>query len=149
MKYVFIDTNSGCWLWTGNVDHYGYGRVGYKMKTFRASRASIIIFEGKDPGKLFVCHKCDNPLCVNPGHLFLGTQKDNMSDAKKKGRTAAGSKCGTAKLTESDIPKIFEMAKTGMAHLEISKKFGVSRSNIGSILNKKLWHGGVPSRFHQ
>jgi hypothetical protein len=151
MKYIFIDTNSGCWLWTGNVDHYGYGRLGYKMKSYRASRAAMLIFNGKDPGKLFVCHKCDNPLCANPEHLFLGTQKDNMQDCKNKKRQNAGSKNGSAKLQESDIPKIFEMAKSGATHLEISKVFSVSRSNIGSILNKKRWsqHGGILSHSQQ
>lgn len=139
MKYVNINNDSGCWDWIGNIDHYGYGRIGFKMKAYRASRASILLFKNIDPGKLFVCHKCDNPKCVNPDHLFVGTQKDNMIDCKSKKRTASGSRNGTSKLKEDDIKIILELARENKTHLEISKIFGVSRSNIGSIINKKRW----------
>lgn len=149
MKYVNKDQSSGCWLWTGNIDFYGYGRVGFKMKAYRASRASIMIFHGKDPKKMFVCHKCDNPACVNPEHLFLGTQKDNMEDCSRKRRTAYGSKSGTSKLTEKDVDKILILAKTtNLFHREIAEKFNVSRSLVGAIINKVRWtkHGGIPSQ---
>lgn len=138
LKYTSID-NSGCWLWTGNIDYYGYGRLGFKMKTYRANRLAVLIFKNIDAGKNFVCHKCDNPRCVNPDHLFLGTQKENMADCKSKHRTAIGKKNGMAKLSEDDVKNILLLSKSGLTHQEIGNKFNVSRSNIGSILNKKRW----------
>jgi len=144
MKYVRVDHKSECWLWGGNIDFYGYGRVGYKMKTYRASRASFIIFHKTDPKKLFVCHKCDNPSCVNPDHLFLGTQKENMHDCQRKKRTASGSRNGMAKLSESDVLEIISLSKTGLFHRQIAEKFQVSRSAVGAIINNVRWTKLLP-----
>lgn len=144
MKYISIDQKSGCWIWTGNLDFYGYGRFCYKRKSYRSSRAAFLIFKNIDPKKLNACHKCDNPACANPDHLFLGTQKQNMEDCFLKKRTAYGQKNGMSKLKEEDIPNIFKLAKEGYLHREIAEKYNVSRSAIGSILNKVRWtqHGG-------
>lgn len=139
IKYVSMNNTTGCWDWTGNICFYGYGRINYKMKSYRANRAAFILFKQTDPGKLLVCHKCDNTKCVNPDHLFLGTQKDNMKDCKAKKRTAYGHKNGSSKLKENDVLIIKDLAKKNLTHLEISKRFGVSRANIGLILNNKRW----------
>lgn len=81
-----IDDN-GCWNFNGPITNTGYGRVGYNGKVYSAHRLSYIMFVGPvENSKIFVCHKCDNPRCVNPDHLFLGTAKDNVHDMIKKGR---------------------------------------------------------------
>lgn len=77
---------SGCWLWTGSVSPTGYGRIAFKGTQHQAHRISYQLFKGDFDKSLFVCHTCDVRNCVNPKHLFLGTNKDNMMDMVKKGR---------------------------------------------------------------
>ncbi len=79
---------SGCWNWTGATINTGYGSICHDGKHCLAHRASWQIHKGEIPGKLLVLHRCDNRLCVNPAHLFLGTKKDNAIDMVKKGRNS-------------------------------------------------------------
>lgn len=101
---------------------------------------------GNVPSHLFVCHTCDNPRCVNPKHLFLGTQKENMQDAVRKNRTSFGERNGMRKLSKEQVAEIRnELAKSKYTHREIAEKFNVSRSSIGSIINNKRWRtNGIP-----
>lgn len=89
-KYTPV-TESGCWLWIGSVSSSGYGGFRYNKKMVSAHRASWMLHNGEISADMLVCHKCDTPLCVNPDHLFLGTQKDNMQDKLEKSRDYNGS----------------------------------------------------------
>lgn len=84
------EPNSGCWLWTASITPNGYGKIGIwagGKKTFIAHRVSWTLYKGHIPKNICVLHKCDNRLCVNPNHLFLGNKKDNTRDMIKKGRS--------------------------------------------------------------
>ena len=93
---------NGCHIWTASVNHKGYGTVGFNGKTYRAHRVSYTIYKGQIPDGLQVCHRCDNPPCVNPAHLFLGTQSDNEKDKIAKGRNS--------QLAKTHCPKGHEYA---------------------------------------
>ncbi|MFA6325045.1 MAG: HNH endonuclease [Candidatus Paceibacterota bacterium] len=81
-----VDKTKTCWNWLGSKSSKGYGRFKIKGKLYSPHRISYELINGPIPKGMFICHKCDNPACVNPGHLFLGTQSDNMKDCFKKGR---------------------------------------------------------------
>jgi hypothetical protein len=76
----------GCHIWTGSKNNKGYGTISFNKKSFIASRSSYVIYNGAIPHGMHICHRCDNPPCVNPAHLFLGSQSDNMKDAVAKNR---------------------------------------------------------------
>ena len=103
-----INKSSGCWDWIAHTDKDGYGLLPATGKAIRAHRYSIQYYKKCDPKGFMVCHTCDNPRCVNPDHLFLGTAQDNISDMLHKNRDAIiGSKNNKAKLTEEDALFIF------------------------------------------
>lgn len=136
-----IDYTSFCWNWLGWKTAKGYGEFRFEGKNnIRAHRLSYRLKIGPIPDGLFVLHKCDNPSCVRPDHLFLGTLAENCRDRHRKGRTAKGSQNGWAKLTELDIKSIRKLASTtSLLQKEIADRFGVTSENIRHILSGKTW----------
>lgn len=132
-----------CWIWTGYKDKTGRGRLEIRQlprDMWLASRLSFVIHGGKLPYNLEVCHHCDNPSCVNPIHLFLGTQKDNLQDAASKNRMPYGENNPNSKITSDDVRKIRTLYR---AHLhtasELAQMFGIKKRNVFRILSGELW----------
>lgn len=140
LKDRILDTikiDGDCWIWQGSISKgNGRPRIKYKCKTITAYRASYIAFKGDIPSGIFVCHHCDNPLCVNPEHLFLGTAVDNMSDCKNKGRNVFGEAVNTSKLTIDNVLNIRKKEKTAKIYAEM---YSVALSTIYRIWNDSNW----------
>lgn len=136
---------TGCWLWMGELMPNGYGRIAYAQHREGAHRFAYRRFVC-DPGKLMVLHKCDVPSCVNPDHLFAGTQADNMKDKAAKRRTADrfGEKHPLCRLTDEQVAAIHADWDNGKRQLEIAEKFGVTQSHVSRLLS-----GQVRSKQHQ
>lgn len=132
-------TENRCWEWQRSLAR-GYAVLRIKYKLYRGIRVVAHIHHGMPlDSALFVCHKCDNRKCLNPDHLFLGTNKDNILDAKQKGRTARGSGHGSAKLTEEQVVAIRLMHREGATLVELSRQFGIGSAGLHAIVNRKLW----------
>ena len=135
-------TGSGCWEWNKarKGDDKDYGGLKIKGKCWFAHRYSYAVFIGEIPFGLFVCHSCDNRICVNPAHLFVGTQEDNMKDMANKHRGTVGEKAFHSKLTANKVMEIrFAASRGNMYHREMAKVFGVSTSTITNIVNENYW----------
>ncbi|MFA5346508.1 MAG: HNH endonuclease signature motif containing protein [Methanoregula sp.] len=128
-----------CWMWKGAVHPQGYGLVKRKDGAqMRANRVSWEVYRGPIPEGMMVLHRCDNPGCVNPDHLFLGNQRDNMDDMRKKGRKAStqGENNGAHKLSEREVLEILD---TPGAQHRIAKKYGVCQMTVSLIKQGKRW----------
>ena len=128
--------NSGGWVWTGRLNHNGYGhcRGGNKIK--RVHRLAWEMKQGLIPKGLYVLHTCDNPACVRLSHLFLGTQKDNILDASNKRRLFVGENNSSSKLTEEQVKQI---RKDTRFHKVIASEYGVCRNTISRIKHRNSW----------
>lgn len=136
-KYV-VSPNS-CWEWSASVNkRAGYGQFRLGSRMVYAHRVSWELHRGPVADGLYVLHRCDNRRCVNPGHLFLGTNDDNMADMVAKGRQARGQRHGSAKLTPDQVAEIRSLAGT-MLHREIAALFGISKQQVGHILRGEQW----------
>ncbi len=142
------EPNSGCWLWIGDTSIHGYGRLCVNRKSEKAHRVSWVIHNGAIPlGSGYhgtcVLHKCDNKVCVNPKHLFLGSNTDNVADMVKKGRTAKGVNNGGSKLTESQVLLIRRLcllkSKLKITYKTIAKMFGIHTCSVGEINRRITW----------
>lgn len=140
-KFVDKKGDAECWNWVGKKGH-GYGRFWYNGKTIRAHRFSYELFFGNVPDCLFVLHKCDNPGCVNPDHLFLGTLLDNSRDmiAKGRGGDQKGEKNPAAKLTMKDVLEIRSLYASGnFTQKQIAQKYNIALSTANQIIIGKRW----------
>jgi hypothetical protein len=135
----FEPSREGCWLWKATVGSHGYGQLSFASTAMTAHRVAWQLYRGDIPQGLFVLHKCDVRLCVNPDHLFLGTHADNMSDCQSKQRNAHGDRHGNAKLTEEQAREIKNSPANRGVGSFLSKKFGISRATISEIRNGSTW----------
>ena len=141
VKAQTVINEKGCHIFTGTKDECGYGRIWQGKKLVRLHRAMYEKLHGEIPKGLVILHKCDVPACINPNHLLLGTQGDNVEDMiqKKRNNPSIGSKHGMAKLTESDIPKIKQRLNDGETCVAIAKDYGVSDNMIRHIKMGRSW----------
>lgn len=135
---------SACVEWQGARHRQGYGVVKVGGRVTLAHRVAFEQANGPILGGLHVLHRCDNPPCVNPEHLFLGTHQDNMDDRQRKGRTrlppaSSGSACSWARLTEGDAATIRCLAECGVKQSRLAKLYGVSQTMVSRIKLRKAW----------
>ena len=159
-----VDRSGGCWLWTGPRFNHGYGMVTFGgIRNGLAHRVSFLIHNDQIPEGMWVLHRCDNRLCVNPAHLYAGTQQDNMRDmierrryygwvrpeavarGDKHGsrtrpeRVARGERVASAKLSERSVLEIRRLAAAGGSQKQIAQQFGVHVNTVRYIVRRKLW----------
>ncbi len=147
----FTRYKDGCWIWTGAKRTSGYGVFKLDGKAESAHRVSYKLFKGNIPEGIFVCHTCDNPMCVNPDHLFLGTASDNMMDAQNKGRLVIpegkrfkkGYMPSFATITKEQAIQVKMMLKKGMRNIDISEATGIKYQTIVDIKRGKSFRNIV------
>lgn len=169
LKYQLPSNNNDCWVWTGCRNHRGYGQFYFRGRARVSHRVAWILNFGEIPEGMSICHHCDNPPCVNPDHLFLGTMADNMSDKMTKGRLAKGPTSGAhthpdrvsrgtkhssvmkvaaargekqhmAKLTSELVLEIRKLLETsGLSQREIAEQYDVTKGTISAIHVRKNW----------
>jgi hypothetical protein len=148
-------SDEGCWEWQGGKSH-GYGGIAIKQASgylrLWAHRVAYELLLGTIPAGMEICHHCDNPSCVRPSHLFLGTHADNMRDAFNKGildngiaalagcaRDSKGELNPAARLTKEDVREIRVEASKGVFHRKLAERYGITRVQVTNIVNRKRW----------
>lgn len=162
--WLKVEKGEGCWLWQGKPGQDGYGQFrsgGEGSPTLRAHRAAWAFWHGEmPPDDLLVCHRCDNPLCVRPSHLFLGSPAENSADMVAKARQtrgeahpnfgkawgkatpeqrARGSRNGAARLDEDAVREIRRLYAAGHRQVDLAKQFGTPQPNISKIVRREAW----------
>ena len=146
-----------CWLWMAGKNSAGYGVLSVERKPMLAHRFSLALHRGQSiPPGVFVLHSCDNPRCVNPRHLRMGTQKENSRDAWDRGRASPpprndgpghwtktralkGSAIGTSKMTDAAVAEIYRLRMAGMSSPKLAKRFGLDKSTVLDIIGGRYW----------
>lgn len=129
-----------CWEWMACKNRKGYGDFGINGITYQAHRLSFLIHNGGSVDGMLVCHKCDNPSCVNPDHLWVGTTQENTLDMLKKGRSLKGEYHPISKLTEEIVLRIRLLYQGGgHSHSTLSQMFAIHSRTVGNIVNRERW----------
>lgn len=137
-----INETTGCWEWRRARTHSGYGWACWRTKTIAAHRLAWMLLIGEIGKGLWVLHKCDNPPCVNPDHLYLGNARQNTDDRLTRNRGARGERHGSAKLTIDQVRQIrslYQGRGRGPSYESLMRQFHVSKSTIAYIVNGKSW----------
>ncbi len=132
----WVNKSGDCWPWTGALDRDGYGIFSYGGRTYRASIVALQLDDRKPLKGMYACHRCDNPTCVRPDHLYPGTPAQNTADAIARGRIKVGSKHYAAKLTENAVRDIRSSA---LGDAEMASRYGVSKAAISMARSRKTW----------
>lgn len=140
LNFSKVNVATGCREWATKSKHiFGYGKVYYQGRSRDAHRVAWLVWCGPIPAGLYVCHRCDNPSCIEPTHLFLGTNAENLSDCKQKGRNARGESCRQAKVTEDDVRNIRNRRAKGERAQALAVEYGLSYATIHDITARKTW----------
>ena len=143
-----LENENGCWEWQGSINDSGYGRTSIYESHERclSHRLTYMLFIGEIPKGMHICHKCDNPRCCNPDHLFPGTPKDNIRDCVKKGRAAPGYKKarpgvlhGNAKLDDEKVKQIRKLYEEKHTFADIARIYEMSECRISQICKRTAW----------
>lgn len=144
-----FNKSDGCWEWEASKTYGGYGHLKFNGTMQLAHRVAYQLYIGEIPDGLYVLHHCDNRKCVNPEHLFLGTQKDNMCDRDSKGRGVipdnSGENHGLSKLSKKQVLEIIDKRARGFTTVAIAKEFGVARTTISGIVCGRRWQSALCS----
>ncbi len=136
-----VDKTDGCWNWTGHTNKKGYGLFHYKDSANLSHRVSYNLFVGEIPKDKMVLHHCDNPTCVNPEHLYVGTALDNSNDMVNRGRAnyVRGEESGMSKLTDGDVYVIRDLVSIGTKTKAIAQLMEVDVSTINRAATGRAW----------
>jgi len=158
LSKIKVNSDTQCWEWTDCCDHVGYGLIRIRSWPYSlgAHRVSAYVFLGvsiyKREDNKYICHHCDNPPCINPSHLFVGTAKENMHDAIRKGKMNfdrsscggmrkewIGTKCKQAKLNKKSVLEIRRRYNSGDSGTHLAKEFGLSNGAMYRVINRQSW----------
>lgn len=138
-REISVNLETGCWDWQGAKHARGYGQFRFRDSNWLAHRVAFVLYHQQEiPPGMVVMHRCDNPGCVGPNHLMLGTQADNMADKTAKGRQLTGSAVGNSKLTAEQVAAIRADTRTQRI---VAAEHGVSQSQVSHIRTGKCWAG--------
>lgn len=139
--YAKVRKTPSCWDWTACKDKDGYGFFKLNGKQEKAHRVAYVLKHGSIPVGTLICHTCDNPSCVNPDHLFAGSQQENLHDMVIKGRSTSTEKNPASKLTSNDVAEIRFKFDSGKSQTVLSKEYNVSQAQISRIVTNRAWWG--------